>query len=254
MDAKALYPRPRLLPLGDAAWTVEFGDAIEPATHARVLGFAEALASARACGSLPGDLRWVPAFRSLTVHFDPVQVDGEALGERLAALAAASGSVAASGTAWRIPVCFDAEFAPDLADVAATRQLAPDEVVRLMTATRFRVYMIGFLPGFPYLGGLPASLEMPRLASPRTVVPARSIAIAGRSCAAYPWQSPGGWRLMGRTPVPLFDAADERRPALLAPGDTVHWQAVGRAEFDAIEERCRRGAFDRGALRAGGEA
>lgn len=249
MRSEDRYTRPRLLPLGDTAWTVEFGDGIDPATHARVLGFAAALAKAGECGGPFAGLDWVPAFRSVTVHYDPLAVDGDALGEWLLALAGDCASVAAGGCIWNIPVCFDDDLAPDLADVATARGLPADEVVRRLTSTRFDVYMIGFLPGFPYLGGLPEDLEMPRLASPRTAVPARSIAIAGRSCAAYPWQSPGGWRLVGRTPIPLFDAANERRPALLAPGDAVYWQAVDRACFDTIEARCRQREFDIASLR-----
>lgn len=244
MSVQDRYSRPRLLPLGDSAWTVEFGDDIDPLTHARVLGFSGALADALRRSELPAGIEWVPAFRSVTVHFDPERIDFAVLADRLLALAAESGSVRASGTTWHIPVCFDAEFAPDLGDVATARALDPDMVVRLMTETVFAVYMIGFLPGFPYLGGLPEALEMPRLASPRKAVPARSIAIAGRSCAAYPWQSPGGWRLVGRTPVSLFDPARERRPALLAPGDEVVWRAIDRACYDDIEARCRRGEFD----------
>ena len=105
-------------------------------------------------------------------------------------------------------------------------------MIERLTATEFSVYMLGFLPGFAYLGGLPAALEMPRLATPRTRVPAGSLAIAGRMAAIYPWDSPGGWRLVGRTGVALFDAGSATRPALLAPGDRVCFRAVGRDATD----------------------
>lgn len=235
---------PRLLPLGDTAWTVEFGDAIDPAIHGRVLGLASLLDALANDGRLEGVVEWVPTFRSVTVHFDPEKVNHVALADLLLELAAKEASASATGCRWHIPVCFEREFAPDLDDLAAARNLTPEEVVRLLTGTVFSVYMLGFLPGFPYLGGLPEALEMPRLATPRKVVPARSIAVAGRTCAAYPWESPGGWRLLGRTPVRLFDPSNAKRPALLAPGDQVMWQAVDRAEYEAIEARCRRGEFD----------
>lgn len=238
----------RLLPLGDAAWTVEFGRGIDAATHARVLGYAAALAAATERGRLEGIVEWVPTFRSVTVHFDPLAVAPD-LPEQLLALADDVQALDSSGCRWRIPVCFDAEFAPDLGDVAAARGLSEDEVLRLMTQTVFSVYMLGFLPGFPYLGGLPKALEMPRLATPRKLVPARSIAVAGSTCAAYPWESPGGWRLLGRTPVRLFDADNPRRPALLAPGDEVQWQAIDRRTYDAIEAECVAGRFDTETLR-----
>jgi len=113
-----------------------------------------------------------------------------------------------------------------------------------MTDCVFTVYMLGFLPGFPYLGGLPEVLAVPRLASPRKRVPARSIAIAAGLCGAYPCASPGGWRLLGRTPIRLFDATRAHRPALLAAGDQVVWEPTVRATYDRIERECAAGQFD----------
>lgn len=242
-------PEARLLPLGDAALTVEFGSAIEPQIHARVLGFARALEGLAASGELDGVLEWVPTFRSITVHFDPDRIDGEALAADLLALARSSTSLTVAGAHWRIPVCFEPEFAPDLDELAAAKAMPRERVVELMTQTVFSVYMLGFQPGFSYMGGLPEALEMPRLASPRKRVPAGSVAVAQRMCAAYPWESPGGWRLLGRTPVPLFDAADAERPALLAPGDQVRWHAVDRGAYEALQARCAAGTFERASLR-----
>lgn len=243
---------PRLRPLGDSAWTVEFGNAIAPEIQARVLGFCRELADVVDAGGLPGVYEWVPAFCSATVHFDAESVDALALQARLSELAAATDSHQATGATWRIPVCFDAECAPDLLDVAAAKGLPTDKVVALLTESVFPVYMLGFLPGFPYLGGVPDALEMPRLAVPRKVVPSRSIAIAGRMCAAYPWESPGGWRLVGRTPIRLFDVTNERRPALLAPGDKVRWQAVDRSTFEKLDAECASGNFNIDSLRLKG--
>lgn len=248
MNANAPLPPPRLLPLGDAAWTVEFGTAIHPDLHARVLGLCRQLEALSHAGGLPGVIEWAPAFRSVSVFFDPEQADALALRDQLAVLAGDStqGATAqASGRRWYIPVCFDADCAPDLAEVAALKALTPEAVVQQLTQTVFTVYMLGFLPGFPYLGGLPEALDLPRLASPRKSVPARSIAIAGTMCAAYPWESPGGWRLVGRTPVRLFDPARSERPALLAPGDEVCWQAVDRASYDRLDRAWASGRSDR---------
>ncbi len=217
---------PRLLALGDAAFTVEFGDTLAPDIHGRVLGFAGALAAL--AERHPGIVEWVPTFRSVTVHFDPDRVDAGLLGADLLALAGEGRQATVGGRLWTLPVCFDADFAPDLAEVARASGMGREAVVDVLSATEFTVYMLGFLPGFPYLGGLPAALELPRLATPRLRVPAGSVAIAGRMCAAHPWDSPGGWRLVGRTGTRLFDAANPSRPALLAPGDRVRWQAVGR--------------------------
>ncbi len=226
-----MHPPPRLFALGDAAFTVEFGPPqardVPPDIQARVLGFAAGLAELQAAGGLPGVIEWVPTFRSVTVHFDPDRCLHRHLADRLQALAAEGRQATDSGRKWTIPVCFDGEFAPDLDAVAVACGLSREAVIAQLTATEFTVRMLGFLPGFPYLSGLPASLEMPRLATPRPRVPAGSVAIAGRMGAIYPWDSPGGWRLVGRSPVTLFDATRADHPALFAPGDRVRWQAVG---------------------------
>ena len=149
---------PRLLALGDAAFSVEFGAGIAPETHARVLGFAAALADC----AIPGVIERVPTFRSVTVHFDPDLIDPPRLAADLLALAHAGHEAAASGRRWVLPVCFDDALAPDLPDVAAHCGLAREAVIERLCATEFSAYMLGFLPGFAYLGGLPAALEMPR--------------------------------------------------------------------------------------------
>ena len=244
---------PRLLPLGDTAWTIEFGQIIDPALHARVLGLAQALGRARASADaqFAAIVDVVPTFRSLTVHYDPRQTDGERLGENLLHLAQGAGSASQAGRHWLIPVCFDEEFAPDLDDLAKAKGLPRDAVIALLTGATFQVYMIGFMPGFPYMGGLPAELEVPRLSSPRKAVPARSLAIAGAMCSVYPWESPGGWRLLGRTPVPMFAASEIAAPSLLASGDSVRWQAIDRARYLAIEAQVESGEFDRHCLLQG---
>lgn len=126
--------------------------------------------------------------------------------------------------------------------------MSVEAVIALMTQTTFQVYMIGFMPGFPYMGGLPAALEMPRLSSPRKAIPARSLAVAGSMCAVYPWESPGGWRLLGRTPIPMFSASEAEAPSLLASGDRVCWRAIDRAEFTRMEAAALRGEISRDSL------
>lgn len=246
MAGPALAP-PRLLALGDGAWTVEFGDAIDPALNARVMALRDRLLAARADDALLAPvLDIVPTFRSLTVHFDPWQADAAAIGARLLALAdTAAAAPVVSGRHWCLPACFDAEFGPDLAALAQAKGLSVDEVVRRLCGATLRVYMIGFLPGFPYMGGVPEALALPRLATPRQRVPARSVAVTGTLCSVYPWDSPGGWHLLGRTPLALFDAAQADEPAWLAAGDTLRWQAVDRAEHDALAADAAAGRLPR---------
>lgn len=230
---------PRLRSVGDAAWTVEFGEAIDAATHRRVLGFCRLLDTLAERGEWPRALEWVPTFRSVTVHFDPEQIDAWVLHQLLSDLAVQSPSLTLVGRRWSIPVCFEADCAPDLADFAESKGCTPEDVVQRLSATVLTVYMLGFLPGFPYLGELPVELDAPRLANPRKRVPARSVAVAGRLCGIYPWASPGGWRLLGRTPIRLFDVANARRPALLAPGDEVVWQPIDRSTYESLDRACR---------------
>lgn len=246
----AIFTTPRLLALGDSAVTLQFGDEVSADANARVLGFTRALTEAVHRGDLPGVVEWVPAFASVTLHVQDASEEAAADRDvKLLALAQRARPLQAAGRCWRLPACFDPDLAPDLASFAQACGLTPPQAIELMCATTFRVYMLGFLPGFPYMGDLPAHCEVPRLASPRRVVPERSIAVAGRMCAVYPWPSPGGWRLVGRTPVRLFDAgADE--PALLGAGDTVTWLPVDRAAFDALEQRAGAGTLPRAELLA----
>jgi inhibitor of KinA len=162
---------PRLHPLGDAVWIVKFGGAIDEPTHERVMGLAQALADGKARGQWPDVVEWVPTYTTLTVHCAAGGGADTALDAADALLALAYGTVPLTrpGRRWRLPVCFDSEFAPDLNELARARGLAPRQVVELMTSAAFGVYMLGFQPGFPYMGGLPAALELPRRATPRSV-------------------------------------------------------------------------------------
>jgi inhibitor of KinA len=238
----------RLLPLGDTAWTVEFGDRIDPALHGRVLGLLDALEKAKADERFAGIVDLVPTFRSLTVCYDPFVCNGERLGQALVALARDAGASSREGRHWSIPVCFDDDLGPDLNDLAQAKGLTREAVIELLTRAVFQVYMIGFMPGYAYMGGLPPELEMPRLSSPRQAVPARSLAVAGAMCGVYPWESPGGWRLLGRTPIPFFTAGDEAAPSLLASGDRVRWRAVERSEFNELEAAALAGRLARDSL------
>ena len=226
---EAITQGPRFLPSGDTALVVEFGDRIDRGLNAAVIGLAERIRAA----DLGGVTETVPTFRSLLVHFDPLATSAERLTEQISGLIEGNAAAPASGRLWRIPVCHDADFAPDLAEVAAKAGLTPDEAIARHGAERYHVYMIGFVPGFPYLGDLPEALQLPRRENPRVKVPAGSVAIAAGMTAVYPYESPGGWHLIGRTPAPLFDSRAEP-PALLRPGDAVLFEPIPKAEFERI--------------------
>jgi inhibitor of KinA len=237
-----IVPAPRLLPLGDSAWTVEFGSTIDELTHARVMGLSASLAHQRLTNPLmAGVSDVVSSFRSLTVHFDPWTTDGVALGHRLLDLAVADVRVSTQGRHWWLPVCFDDAFGPDWSRLCEAKGVAREDAVQQLLDVQLRVYLIGFQPGFPYMGGVPSALQLPRLPTPRQKVPAQTVALAGEMCAVYPWESPGGWNLLGRTPVVLFDLRHTQQPAMLSAGDTVRWYAVDRAAHDALSREVARG-------------
>lgn len=244
MAERAQAVTPRILDAGDAAFTIEFGDAIDPQLLAAVQALDAAIARLQAAGGLPGVIETMPTFRSLTVFFDPLLTGRTALLAALQPLLAVTAPERApGGRCWCLPVCYEGECAPDLAATAGAIAAAEDEVVALHSGTEYRVYMLGFLPGFPFMGDLPERLRLSRRSEPRVRVPAGSVAIATGLTAIYPWESPGGWHLLGRCPVPLFDA---RRvsPSLLAPGDRVRFAPVGLAEFRRLDAALAAGELD----------
>ena len=226
------------LPSGDTAIVIEFGTAIDRAVSEAVLRLA---ARIRAAG-IAGILELVPTFRSLMVHYDPLRISGADLIDTIQALPDGAAALAQRRRLWHVPVCYEGELAPDLDSVAAATGLTPAEVVALHSGTQYHVYMIGFLPGFPYMGDLPEKLMLPRRTDPRVRLPAGSVAIAMAMTAIYPLQSPGGWHLLGTTPIRLFDLAWPE-PALFAPGDAVRFSPIDRATFDKVQAAVERGDY-----------
>jgi inhibitor of KinA len=223
-------------PLGDHAVTITVGDAIDEATSRRVRAIA-ALLDARA---LPCIVDLVPAFTSLTVHYDPALVDGEGADESPYErfvntldhlLADVHDDVIPAPRVVEIPVCYGGDLGPDLEDVAKQHGIGVDDVIRIHTAGDYLVYMIGFMPGFAYLGGLAPELATPRRSSPRTAVPAGAVGIGGQQTGVYPLVSPGGWNLIGRTPLRIFDVSREQA-SLLETGDRVRFVPISRYDFD----------------------
>jgi inhibitor of KinA len=221
----------RFLSAGDRALVVEFGDRVDRALSERVLRLDAIIRS----NPFAGIVETVPTFRSLAVYFDPLLTSRAELQRAIGPLLGRRDHRRGAASLWQVPVCYEGEFAPDLAEVARLTGLTPDEVVALHSGTRFHVYMLGFLPGFPYMGDLPAQLALPRRADPRLRVPAGSISIATSLTAIYPCESPGGWHLIGATPIRMFDP-ERTEPALFAPGDAVRFHAIDMAAFVSIRQ------------------
>lgn len=222
------------MPAGDAALLAVLGEAIDARLNARVH------ALARGLDGQPGIVDLAPAYASLLVTYDPLVTDYADVAARVReTLAGLSARPALGGRRRRLPVAYGGEYGPDVPAVAERLGLSEDEVVGLHADATYRVYMIGFAPGYSYLGELPARLELPRLSTPREHVPAGSVAIAGRQTGVYSVATPGGWHLLGRTPVRLFDPAREP-PCYLAPGDRVRFVPTSPAEYERRAARNHR--------------
>ncbi len=228
----------RMLANGDAALVVEFGDGIDIALSGRVLGLAERIAEAR----IAGVVETVPTFRSLMISFDPSRIAFGALARLVSALLADARVSARGGRRWKLPVCYDPEVAPDLEEAALRAGLPPAEFVARHCGMTHHVYMLGFLPGQPYLGDLPAELSLPRRETPRMKVAAGSVGVAARMTCLFPKETPCGLHIVGRTPAVLWDHR-RREAALLAPGDSVSFEPVGLGEFARLAGLAARDEF-----------
>ena len=227
-----MYEQPRFLPAGDRAMVVELGDSISPETNERVHGLLRAIETS----GLPEIVDLVPTYRSLLVQYNPLVSSFDELRETIATMA--GGLVDAGGQDPRtveIPTLYGGDHGPDLPFVAEHSGLPPDEVVEVHAGTDYLVYMMGFTPGFPYLGGLSERLHTPRLETPRQVTPSGSVGIAEGQTGVYPVESPGGWRIIGRTPLRLFDPA-RQPPTLLAAGDYARFVPLrDEEEYERIQ-------------------
>ena len=226
----------RILPNGDAALVVEFGDRVDLNLNEKVLALAERIGA----DPIEGIVETVPTFRSLLVSFDPARIAFGELGQRISVLLGQARSRRRAGRRWKLPVCYDPKVAPDLEEAAKRAGLTPEGFVARHSGMIHHVYMLGFLPGQPYLGDLPAELALPRRETQRTRVPAGSVGVAQRMTCLFPKETPCGLNIIGRTPVALWD---DRRPApaLIAPGDSVALEPVAFEEFAALAERAERG-------------
>jgi KipI family sensor histidine kinase inhibitor len=221
---------PRILPCGDSAVSVEFGDAIDPVLNGRVLALDEAVRQA----AFEGIIETVPTYRSLLVQFDPLTTDYEALTDFLVERGRIAVPRESTGRRWKVPVAYGGDFGADLDDLAERHGLSRQQVIDLHVEAVYRIYMIGFMPGFAYLGGLNPVLSTPRRTQPRAKIPASSIAIGGAQTAISSLESPSGWHLLGRTPVRSYDPA--REPAfLLSAGDEIVFEPMDHGRWDALE-------------------
>lgn len=221
----------RIVPAGESVLIIEFEERIDPLVNATTIACAESIQAA----AVAGVRDVVPTYRSVAVYFDPLRTDTDALLERITHEAETAGPGAlVAREPLRIPVCYGGDLGPDLPQVAAFARMSADEVVQRHASATYRVFMLGFVPGFAYLGMVDPDIAMPRRATPRVRVPMGSVGIAGVQTGIYPAETPGGWQLIGQTPVRPFDPRRDD-PFLMKAGDAVQFYAIERAEFDRLK-------------------
>lgn len=221
----------RYLPFGDSALLIELGNTIDAETNRKVISLDNEIVKAK----MEGVNELVPTYRSLLIRYDSMKIGCEELISKVGILEKAlkEPTTESKGKKVTIPVVYGEEYGPDLTFIAQYHKLTEQQVVTLHTAKEYRVFMIGFVAGFPYLGEVAKEIATPRLETPRLKVPAGSVGIAEGQTGIYPCEAPGGWRIIGRTPVKLFDHSLQP-PALLRPGDTVRFRSISEAEFRTL--------------------
>lgn len=229
----------RFLLTGDTSLTVEFGNEISQTINTRIRAFNIALEKS----NIPGIVETVPTYRSLMVHYDPGVILYDALVGRMQALLGQLDHITIPPSdVLEIPVLYGGEEGPDLDFVAQHAGKTVQEVIDIHTSTEYLIYMLGFTPGFTYLGGMSEAIATPRLKTPRVKIPAGSVGIAGAQTGVYPIDSPGGWQLIGRTPVRMYDP-DRETPILPQAGQYIHFYPIDRTEYDRIAAQEAAGTY-----------
>jgi KipI family sensor histidine kinase inhibitor len=233
------YMSARYLPLGDHALVIEFGNVISLDVNSKVIALSDAILKLK----IRGVEELVPTYRSLLIRYSPLETTYEQL---VFSIKSIEEMLKVSKTEVKIgkitiPVVYGEEFGPDLTYVAQFHGLSEEQVIELHSERTYRVYMIGFVAGFPYLGEVADEIATPRLETPRLKVLAGSVGIAEKQTGIYPCEAPGGWRIIGRTPLRLFNPL-QQPPTLLKPGDNVRFKPISEKEFKTIEEAVLKGA------------
>lgn len=228
-----------ILTAGDSAVTVEFANEISPDINRRVIAFGRALAKKK----IKGVLEFIPTFRSVTVFYDPCLISYGRLCKLLMRMAENTEAIGEdTKRVFYIPVCYEEAYAPDMHTVMEHTGLSRQSIIELHSGRDYLIYMLGFLPGFAYLGGLDERLHTPRLATPRTRIEAGSVGIGGSQTGIYPLDSPGGWQLIGKTPVRPYEERREN-PILYRAGDYIRFVPIKEKEYQEIDMYCRAGNY-----------
>lgn len=231
---------PRIITSGDTAIVVEFEDKIDPEINAKVKAFYEVLKKS----NITGVVDIIPTYRSVLIHYNPVMIRYAQMVKKAEELLSKANSIESVGKKiYRIPVCYGGFYGPDLKDVAEHAGMTEEEVIKIHSGRKYLIYMLGFQPGFAYLGGMDERIAMPRLPKPRGKILAGSVGIANKQTGIYPMDSPAGWRLIGCTPARPYDAR-RRKPILYEAGDYIEFVPIDETEYTKIEMGVEAGNYE----------
>jgi len=234
-----MYEKVKYLIAGDRALVVEFGDKIEEQVNSKIRSLTVAIQQE----GIIGINETIPTYRSLMVIYDPMIMELDELISVIKSIIVKMHELELPGAkVIEIPTLYGGEYGPDIKFVADHNKILIDEVIKIHTDREYLIYMIGFTPGFPYLGGMSDKIEAPRLQKPRTKIPVGSVGIAGKQTGIYPVESPGGWQLIGRTPVKLYDPC-RKDPVLLNAGDYIKFISIDENEYKNIEALEKEGKY-----------
>lgn len=242
-----MYNKAKFIPAGDTSIVMEFGNSISPEINSKIRNMVNAIDES----NLVGIIEIIPTYRSILIIYDPLLIIYPDLINELKKMEASMGQGHSdSARIVELPTVYGGEYGPDIEFVASHNNLTVEEVIEIHTSTDYLLYMLGFTPGFGYLGGMSEKIETPRLETPRTKIPAGSTGVAGKQTGIYPIDSPGGWQLIGRTPVKLYQPLADP-PVLLRAGDYVRFVAVNEKEYLEIQDSINKGEYQVNILQRG---
>ncbi len=222
----------RLRNIGDCGIVCDFGDEVNREINTGVIKLFHHIKNEVSLGNLNGILNYTPSYNKLIINFDLKKINSSKIIDFLKSVNFSTLKLSQSSKKWKIPICYDFEM--DLENMSKTLKINKDEIINIHLNTDFFIYMIGFIPGHPFMGDLNSKLFLNRLKTPRVKIPPGSVGIVEKFCNIYPYESPGGWNIIGRTPIKLFNKKDEKEPCLLSPGDSVKFKSISKKEFEKL--------------------
>ena len=219
--------------IGDSGVVCDFGDEVNRSINTSVIKLFHHIKNEVSKGNLDGVLNYTQSYNKLIINFDLEKINSSKIKDFLQSVNFSKLNISQNSKKWTIPICYDFEM--DLLNMSKTLKIEKNEIINIHLNTDFFIYMVGFVPGHPFMGDLDSKLFLNRLKTPRVKIPAGSVGVVEQFCNIYPYESPGGWNIIGRTPSKLFNKKDETNPCHLAPGDTVKFKSISKKEFEKLK-------------------